>query len=525
MMSAMNQVHFLLVDDLEENLLSLTALLRRDGLVLLQARSGDEALELLLRYDVALALVDVQMPGLNGFELAELMRGNERTSRVPIIFVTAGNADSQRRFRGYEAGAVDFIQKPIEPDILRSKAEVFFELYRQRQQISVQRDELKANAEALQEADRHKDEFLATLGHELRNPLAPLRHGLDLLRRRASAAGDAAGDADVLQMMDRQMVQLVRLIDDLLDVSRVSQGKIELKRDRIQVVDVVRQAMETSRPLMEAAQHSCVLDIPPDPIWLDADLTRVSQIVGNLLNNAAKYTPEGGAIRVSVWEDGDMAVIEVADNGIGIASEMLPQVFELFAQVDNHQDRTRGGLGIGLALVRQLVTMHGGTINAASAGLGQGATFTARLPLAPAPAAVVETQPIAAAATAGHLKVLVVDDSPEIGQTLGWMLEEIGHEYVLAADGPAALQAARHAMPDAILLDIGLKGMDGYAVCQAFRRELQFRTVPIIAHSGWGQSRDKSSAAEAGFDDYLVKPVSLDDLEKTLQRVAGVQVP
>ena len=248
----MSPVYFLLVDDLEENLLSLEALLRRDGLVLLKARSGDEALELLLQNDVALALVDVQMPGMNGFELAELMRGNERTRRVPIIFVTAGSADSQRRFRGYEAGAVDFIHKPIEADILRSKADVFFELYRQRQQIAAQRDELKAHSDALEEADRRKDEFLATLAHELRNPLAPLRHGLDILRRNPNS-DDAV---NIREMMDRQLVHLVRLIDDLLDVSRVSQGKIELRKERIQAADVVRAAVESSRPLIDSAGHS-----------------------------------------------------------------------------------------------------------------------------------------------------------------------------------------------------------------------------------------------------------------------------
>lgn len=466
----MNQVHFLLVDDLEENLLSLGALLRRDGLVLLKARSGDEALELLLLHDVALALVDVQMPGLNGFELAELMRGNERTRRVPIIFVTAGSADSQRRFRGYEAGAVDFIQKPIEPDILRSKAQVFFDLYRQRQQIAQQHDALKANAEALQTADRRKDEFLATLGHELRNPLAPLRHGLDILRQRP----DSAGDADILAMMDRQLAHLVRLIDDLLDVSRVSQGKIELRRERIQVAETVRLALELSRPLIDAAGQTLTLDIPATPIWLDADLTRVSQ------------------------------------------------VFELFAQVDHHLDRARGGLGIGLALVRQLVTMHGGEITAESAGLGQGAAFTVRLPLAavapPVPVAEPSEPPTD---TTPRLKVLVVDDNPDIAQMLGWMLEEIGHDYLLQHDGQSALEAAQTFSPDIILLDIGLQGMDGYAVCRAFRREPRFMQTPIIAHSGWGQGHDKALATQAGFDHYLVKPVALRVLEETLRRASA----
>ncbi len=512
----MSPVCFLLVDDLEENLLSLEALLRRDGLVLLKARSGDEALELLLQNDVALALVDVQMPGLNGFELAELMRGNERTRRVPIIFVTAGNADSQRHFRGYEAGAVDFIHKPIEPDILRSKADVFFELYRQRQQIAIQRDELKARSDALEEADRRKDEFLATLAHELRNPLAPLRHGLDILRKNP----DSAEAVEIRQMMDRQLVHLVHLIDDLLDVSRVSQGKIELRKERIQAVDVVRSALESSRPLIDSARHSLTVDVPPEPIWLDGDLTRLAQVVGNLLNNAAKYTPEGGRIGLSLRTDGNEAVIAVSDNGLGIPADMQSKVFQLFTQVESHTDRARGGLGIGLALVKQLVTMHDGSVRAESAGTGQGSIFTIRIPLA---AYQVETPPLAEQIAARPaptrpLKVLVVDDNIAVAQTVGWMLEEIGHEYHLVHDGRQALQAARDFRPDAILLDIGLPVMDGYAVCRAFRQDDLFKDALIIAQTGWGQQRDKNLASEAGFDHHLVKPVAYDELERILAK-------
>jgi signal transduction histidine kinase len=512
----MNAVHFLLVDDLEENLLSLSALLKREGLVLLKARSGDEALELLLQYDVALALVDVQMPGLNGFELAELMRGNERTRHVPIIFVTAGNTDTQWRFRGYEAGAVDFIQKPIEPDILRSKSEIFFQLYQQRQQISAQRDALKAQAEALKEADSRKDEFLAMLAHELRNPLAPLRHGLDILRR--NPEGGSA--AEIRDVMDRQLMHLVRLIDDLLDVSRVSQGKIELRKERLQLADIVHSALETSMPLINAGRHVLSVELPAEPVWFDADLTRLAQVVGNLLNNAAKYTPEGGSIALSVKVLDDAAVITVADNGIGIPAEMQPKVFQLFAQVDNHLDRAQGGLGIGLALVEQLVSMHGGTVSVSSPGTGQGSVFTIRLPLAaaPAPLPVPQSAEIQAPATQ-RLKVLVVDDSVEIAQTIGWMLEEIGHDYMLVDDGRNALRVAKEFGPDVVLLDIGLPGMDGYAVCRAFRQEERFKSIPIIAQTGWGRDRDKSLAAEAGFDCHLVKPVSLAALERQLLEI------
>lgn len=514
MIRTMLPVHFLLVDDLEENLLSLGALLRRDGLVLLKARSGDEALELLLAHDVALALVDVQMPGLSGFDLAELMRGNERTKHVPIIFVTAGSSDSQRRFQGYEAGAVDFIHKPIEPDILRSKADVFFELYRQRQQIAMQRDELQAQAKALQDADQRKDEFLAMLAHELRNPLAPLRHGLDILHRNPEGR-DAA---EIRAVMDRQLIHLVRLIDDLLDVSRISHGKIELRKERVQAADIFRLALDTNAPLINSSGHTLTVDLPSTPIWFEADLTRLAQVVGNLLNNAAKYTPFGGRIGLAMQVQGDTAAITVSDTGIGIPADMQSKIFQLFAQVDHHLDRAQGGLGIGLALVKQLVTMHGGSVEARNADGGQGSIFTIRLPIAasPAPPAPAEMPPQPAAPSSRALKILVIDDNIEVAQTVGWMLEEIGHEYAIIHHGRLALDAAKSFRPDAILLDIGLPEMDGYAVCRALRQDEGFKTTPIIAQTGWGQNRDKSLAAEAGFDHHLVKPVSLANLEELL---------
>ncbi len=509
----MPPIHFLLVDDLEENLLSLEALLRRDELVLLKARSGDEALELLLHNEVALALIDVQMPGLNGFELAELMRGNERTRRIPIIFVTAGSTDSQRRFRGYEAGAVDFIQKPIEPDILRSKVAVFFELYRQQQQITMQRDELQVQAEALQEADRRKDEFLAILAHELRNPLAPIRHGLDVLRKGSSDTGTS----NILDMMDRQMVHLIRLIDDLLDVSRVSQGKIELRTEKIEVADVVRNAVEASQPLIDAQNHTLTVDLSAEPLWIDADLTRLSQVLGNLLNNAAKYTPSGGQIRLSTRPEGGAANIVISDNGVGIPAEMQSEVFDLFAQVEDHLDRSQGGLGIGLALVKRLVSMHGGTVSAKSEGAGKGSSFTVSIPLVDPPSfqpqALNATTPPASTAP---LRILLVDDTIEVAEAIGWMLEAINHDYITIHDGRAAVASAIKYRPDVILLDIGLPGMDGYSVCKALREEELFHHTPIVAMTGWGQDQHKSAAAEAGFTHHLVKPVSLSDLETVL---------
>lgn len=369
-------VKFLLVDDLPQNLLSLEALLRRDDLTLLKAQSGDEALELLLQHDVALALIDVQMPGLNGFELAELMRGNERTRHIPIIFVTAGTHSAERRFQGYEAGAVDFIQKPIEPDILRSKTEVFFELYRQRQMIAEQRDVLQAQAQALQVADQRKDEFLAILAHELRNPLASLHGGLKLLLRRP----DGPQAQEISALMEAQMTHLVRLVDDLMDVSRITQGKIELRKCSFDLRDALNAAVAMGRPNIEAKQHALTIDMPQGPVPVFADQVRVTQCIANLLNNAAKYTPIGGKVEADIIEGDDAVSVRVADNGLGLSAEEVQLIFRMFSQVQDHAEHARGGLGIGLALVKQIVELHEGTVTAQSPGRGEGATFTITLP-------------------------------------------------------------------------------------------------------------------------------------------------
>lgn len=383
-MSAEKPINFLLVDDLEENLLALEALLQREGLTCLKARSGEQALELLLTHEVALALLDVQMPGMDGFELAEFMRGNERARHIPIIFVTAGAADKRRRFRGYEAGAVDFIQKPIEADILRSKAAVFFDLYRQRQEIERQRDELELAAQALRRADRHKDSFLAVLAHELRNPVAALSGGLHLLAKDISPERSK----DIRTRMDRMLTHLTHLVDDLLDVSRVSQGKISLKKRRIALSEVLQSAIEASQHSLDAGSHRFIADIPGDTIWIDADHTRLAQVVANLLNNAAKYTPPGGTVSLSARVDGGVVEIKVTDTGVGIPPEMQPRIFEIFAQVEDHLAKAQGGLGIGLALVKQLVALHGGSIEVESAGQDLGSTFRVRIPIAAEPSTV-----------------------------------------------------------------------------------------------------------------------------------------
>jgi signal transduction histidine kinase len=512
----MKPICFLLVDDLEENLLSLEALLRREGLTLLKARSGEEALEMLLMHDIALALLDVQMPGMDGFELAELMRGSERTSHVPIIFVTAGASDNQRRFRGYEAGAVDFLQKPIESDVLRSKTNVFFELYRQRQLIAAQRDELEASAQALKAADRNKDLFLAVLAHELRNPLTPLRLGIDALR----GSPDPDRAMRTRDMMDRQLSHLVRLVDDLLDVSRVSQGKIRLQKERVQVEDIIQSAAEASRPVIESGSHTLTVTMPSYPIWLDADKTRIAQVVGNLLNNAAKYTPSNGLISLNVSCEDDDVVVVVSDSGVGIPPEMQSHIFQMFGQVSEQLHRAQGGLGIGLALVKQLVVMHEGSISVCSNGTGKGSSFTVRLPGLPElnRQAVSQDQQTVDE-DAQRLRVLVIDDNVDVAETIGWLLEDMGHDFLLVHDARRALDVAREFLPDVILLDIGMPFMDGHSVCRAFRKDETLKHIPIVAQTGWGQESDRAATTDAGFDHHLVKPIGLQELKRTLSLV------
>lgn len=499
-------VYFLIVDDLDENLLALEALLRRDGLTVLKAKSGNEALELLLKFDVALALIDVQMPEMNGFELAELMRGIAHTRDVPIIFLTAAHEDKQRRFRGYEAGAVDFLHKPIEPDVLKSKAGVFFELSRRRQEV-VQ------HIKILQDTDRRKDEFLATLAHELRNPLAPISNGLEILQQHPT--DDVA--ENVRAVMKRQLAHLVRLIDDLLDTSRISKGKIELRRAIVDIQSIIQDAIETSRPQIEQSRHSLTVNIPEIAIGVNADATRMAQVIGNLLNNAAKYTPEGGKIHLSVVQNAGEVVVKVSDNGIGIPAQMLGQVFDLFTQAHGS---SRGGLGIGLSLVQHLVRMHDGRVYVESDGENKGSTFTVSLPsveYTPLEHFSTPDQPLSLNA----MKILIVDDNVASAQTIAWMLEALGHASVQANTGQEALDIVDEVQPNVILLDIGLPDMTGYDVCRALRLKPNFKNTLIIAQTGWGQKKDRDLAQEAGFSHHLIKPIKLEELEQLLSNAAS----
>ncbi|HYG64811.1 MAG TPA: PAS domain S-box protein, partial [Thermoanaerobaculia bacterium] len=379
---------------------------------------------------------------------------------------------------------------------------------------------LRAAMEALREADRRKDEFLALLAHELRNPLAPIRNGLQVMRL---AAGDAQAIARSRDIMDRQLSHLVRLVDDLLDVSRVSRGKMELRRSRVLLADVVSSALEIVRPAAKAAGLELTVSLPPQPVYLDADLTRLAQVFGNLLHNSVKYTEPGGHIWLTAAQEGGQVSVVVRDTGIGIPAFALPTIFEMFSQVDRSIERSTGGLGIGLSLVKGLVEMHGGTVEAASPGEGQGSTFTVRLPVlrdrAEAPLGAQDEAKTEA--TQEKRRILVVDDNVDAANSLAMMLEVLGDEVRTAHDGAEAVELAEQFRPQVVLMDIGMPKLNGYEATRRIREEPWGRTMVIIALTGWSQEVDRVKSKEAGCDGHLVKPVHLSDLENLLADLQG----
>ena len=373
----------------------------------------------------------------------------------------------------------------------------------------------KRAEEALKEADRRKDEFLATLAHELRNPLAPIRNALHIMQKERATPAMLNEARD---MMQRQVNQMVRLVDDLLDVSRITLGKLELRMQSVMIADAVHDALETSGPLIESTGHRLELELPETPLHVQGDLTRLSQIFANLLNNAAKYTEQGGVIHFRLWQEGKEVIAQVRDTGIGIPSHMLPRIFEMFTQVDNSLERSQGGLGIGLTLVRSLVEMHGGRIEASSAGIGQGSEFTVYLPLVQhATPSLDATMPASPEATSTSRRVMVVDDNISSAKTMGWTMELLGNEVQLAHDGPSAIALAKEYKPEMVLLDIGLPGMNGYDVCRILREIPDLSQTIFVAQTGWGQEEHRRRSREAGFDHHLVKPVDMEALQKILE--------
>ena len=542
-MSHPEKVNILLVDDQPGKLMSYEAILAPLEENLIKASSGKEALEHLLRTDIAVVLIDVCMPDIDGFELASIIREHPRHQRVAIIFVSAVHLTDIDRLRGYESGGVDYVSVPVEPEILRARVTVFADLHRktrQLEQLNREREErvsartseltdaatrLRESEAILRETGRRKDEFLAMLSHELRNPLAPIRNTIEILRRRPDAAEEVRWSYDLIE---RQLSHLTRLVEDLLDVSRITYGRLEIRREPADLASIVRDAADAAQPELGAKGLQLQVELPATPIPVVADVVRLTQVVRNLLDNAFKFTPAGGSIWLTGERGPEGARITVRDSGAGIAAEELPHVFRMFYQPSRAPAPSQGGLGIGLALVRRIVEMHEGTVEVTSAGPGQGSEFTIRLPLGealPEP----RTEPRFrddAASRAARRRVLVVDDNVDSAESLALLLRRGGSEVRTAYDGLAAVITAESFRPDVVLLDIGLPVLDGYHAARRIRQQPWGGAMTLAALTGWGQPTDLARSREAGFDAHLVKPVDyaavvrLLDTPRSRQRVA-----
>jgi signal transduction histidine kinase len=540
-------VNILLVDDQPARLLTYRTILESLGENLVEARSGTEALQRLMDDEYAVILLDVNMPGMDGFETASLIHQHPRFEKTPIIFVTAVNITDMDRLRGYKLGAVDYVMVPVIPEILRTKVVVLAELFRKRRELqqanaalhaekareldrlnsSLQqaneelakrnhelRDEVVERIRAeqrLREADQRKDEFLATLAHELRNPLAPLLNALNVRR-----LTDPDLDDPLQEMMERQLALLVRLIDDLLDVARITRGKLELRKDPTTLQEVLQSAIETAMPLIEQGSHELQVRLPDVEVPLHADSMRLSQVFANLLNNAAKYSDDAGGIELVAEVDDSAVHVRVRDRGIGLTKEQAHDVFEMFTQADTAIERARGGLGIGLTLVRRLAEMHGGEVSVRSAGLGQGSEFTVRLPRDAMPLAtdIPEKPPALAHDNSGRgRRALVVDDNRDAADTLAMMLELMGLEVRCLYDPIGFESMFASFAPDVVFLDVGMPGRSGYDVAQSLRSTSAGRGVLLVAVTGWGQPEDRRRTQQAGFDHHLVKPPELPQIQ------------
>jgi signal transduction histidine kinase/ActR/RegA family two-component response regulator len=433
-------------------------------------------------------------------------------SDLPVLLLTRRGADSAALNQAVRTfGNVTLLERPIRGATLLNAVRVAIRARERQYQIRWHLEDRARAEESLRIADQRKDEFLATLGHELRNPLAPLLTGLQLLK--LAGVRDPTATR-VTAVMERQISHLVRLVDDLLEVSRITRGVIDLQKETLDLASIVRSAIDTSRPALDAARHELKVDLPSEPIAVTGDAVRLTQVFANLLTNAAKYTNAGGHVWLAVRKEGERAIVSVRDDGIGIAPAQLASVFDMFTQVDRSSRRSQGGLGIGLTLVRSLVTIHGGRVEARSAGLGAGSEFIVDLPIRIGRR--VRTHEAESLAAFPPRRILVVDDNRDAGQTLGALLSRLGATVSVADSGPTALEMVKTFQPDAVLLDIGMPEMDGYEVSRRIRATLDRGRVLLIALTGWGQEDDQRRSRAAGFDHHLVKPPDVDKLRDLL---------
>jgi signal transduction histidine kinase len=526
----------LVVDDDDANLTAYEAALAPLGRRMVAAQSGIAALARLLEQDFALVLLDVSMPEMTGLETARRIRERPRNRGLPIVFITGVAWSSDVVLEAYDAGAFDFIVKPVLPEVLRAKARVYLQLQERTQAVRRHAAELRqahdllaqageqlrdrdteaAARRAAEEASRRKDEFVAMLSHELRNPLWAAANALAVLRTTRH------GLDPELAIAERQIGHLTHLVGDLLDVARLTRGTVELRREAVQLAGVVADAIRDARPRIERRTHQVTADVPDD-LLVDADRHRLRQVVENLLDNAIDHTPDHGHIAIGAGLDGPSIWITVRDDGRGIPAALLPSLFELFVQGEQPLDRRDGRLGVGLTLARALVELHGGTIEAHSDGPGRGATFTMRWPRASEATPTARFAPLTRPVPGARRRVLIVDDNADAAEMLAALLQTLAYEVAVATDGAAALDVARDFAPHIALLDIGLPIMDGYEVARRLHQLETCRDTLLIAVSGYGQPSDRERSRQAGFAHHLVKPVELATLTSLLETVQGDQ--
>jgi signal transduction histidine kinase len=531
-------INVLIVDDEPKNLAVLETVLDNPDYRLVRADSADQALLALVAEEFALLILDIRMPGMDGLQLAQMIKERKKTASVPIIFLTAYYNEDQHAISGYESGAVDYLHKPVNASVLRSKVAVFADLYRKSRELefvnrslltevqqrrSAEQQLLELNqtlerrvaerTQALHDADQRKNVFLATLAHELRNPLAPIRTAARLLESRYVSHVELQRSRAIIA---RQVTHMATLLDDLLDMSRFSSGEISLRKVDISLQQVLDAAIETAQPLIDAKKHRLQVEVPSSPVILHVDPVRLSQVVSNLLTNAAKYMDPNGLIILGCSVEGGSLELFVRDTGIGLEPDMCTKIFEVFVQAEPAKERAQGGLGIGLALVKALVELHDGEVEARSEGRDHGSQFTVKLPnsIVVAPLETSYNATNAGEHGGPARRILIADDNHDAAEALGMLLQMANHDVHVAGDGAAALELAGQVRPDVAVLDIGMPGLTGYEVAERIRAEPWGRGMLLIAVTGWGQKSDKARAQIAGFDHHLTKPMDPTELEQ-----------
>ncbi|MDQ6629177.1 MAG: response regulator [Pseudomonadota bacterium] len=489
------------VDDNDGARYAKSRTLGRAGFTVLEAGTGAEALEAARKNSPDLVLLDVKLPDIDGLEVCRQLKEDTATRSIMVLQISASYLATADKIQALDGGADNYLFEPIEPEELIANVKALLRLGR------VER--------SLREADSRKDVFLATLGHELRNPLGPIRNSVAVLQKLVSEGSE--GQKKAVDIILRQTNHMVRLVDDLLDVARITQGKITLRKELVELKQIIDTAIETATPMVAARQHTLTVELPAVATFVVADPIRIAQVVANLLHNAAKFTPLGGTILIRATVLADSASISVVDNGIGIAGDSLGSIFELFAQAGHAADRVQDGLGIGLSLVRSLVELHGGTVVPVSAGLGLGSTFEVRLPLQSKVPAIASRASLPGEDKVTRRRVLVVDDDKDSARALGALLEFEGHEVEVCFNGADAIAGARRFRPETVFLDIGLPDMSG---CEAAVRITELADAPdctLIALTGYGQAQDADRIRAAGFHRHVVKPMDLSLLKELMQ--------